>query len=259
MKEAEAPAAIGPAAYASWRATRLGAMTEAIEHRLMLDLLGDVDGCALLDIGCGDGALLREAVARGAKVTGIDPDPAMLAAARRGALEAGIAARLLEGRAEQLPLADASFDLVTAMTVLCFVADAAAALSEMARVLRPGGRLVIGELGRWSFWAAQRRLRAWRGSATWKAARFRTAAELRSLAEAAGLSVTVIRGAVFYPPSGTLARAAAGLDSWLGRLTTFGAAFIALHAVAGGPGQGARSQRPLRPRESASSRVTTLR
>ena len=76
-----------------------------------------------------------------------------------------------------------------------------------------------------------RRLRGWLGSATWKAAHFHTGTELRALAKQAGLSVTAIRGAVFYPPVGILARALAPLDSWLGHLTTVGAAFIALSAV----------------------------
>ena len=76
-----------------------------------------------------------------------------------------------------------------------------------------------------------RRVRGWLGSATWKAARFRTATELCALAKGAGLSVTEIRGAVFYPPVGLLARALAPIDSWLGRLTTFGAAFVALTAL----------------------------
>ena len=74
----------------------------------------------------------------------------MVAAARRVAAEAGIDARLMEGRAERLPFADASFDVVAAITVLCFAEDAALLVREMARVLRPGGSIVIGELGRWS-------------------------------------------------------------------------------------------------------------
>jgi SAM-dependent methyltransferase len=229
---AYAPTAIGPAAYALWRATRLGATTEAIEQALILELMGELGGRDVLDVGCGDGALLRTAAARGAKATGIDADLAMLAAARRKVAAAGVDTRLLEGKAELLPFPDASFDVVVAITVLCFVADATGAVREMARVLRPGGRLVLGELGRWSLWAAVRRVRGWLGAATWKAAQFRSAGGLRMLAEQADLSVTALRGAVYYPPVGFLARALGPIDSWIGKLTTFGAAFLALSAVA---------------------------
>jgi ubiquinone biosynthesis O-methyltransferase len=231
MSKADASTNIGSEAYVSWRAAPLGSITEKIEQRLILDMMGELAGRRILDAGCGDGALACAAASRGAVVTGIDPDPAMLDAARSRATEAGVRATFLNGRVERLPFPDASFDVVASITVLCFVPDAAGAVREMARVLRPSGRLVLGELGRWSLWAAIRRIRGWLGSATWKAARFRTAAELRALAERAGLSVTAIRGAVYYPPVGWLARALAPIDSWLGGLTTFGAAFIALGAV----------------------------
>ena len=214
MSTAITPTAIGPEAYKSWRATSLGAVTEAIEQRLILELMGDLTDAQVLDVGCGDGVPICAVASRGAVATGVDPDPAMLAAARARAGKDGIKATFLDGRVERLPFPDASFDIVAAITVLCFVSDAAGALREMARVLRPGGRLVLGELGRWSLWAAICRLRGWLGAATWKAARFRTAGELRVLAEEAGLSVTAIRGAVFYPPVGILR---AGLGA-VGRL-----------------------------------------
>ncbi|WP_298356799.1 class I SAM-dependent methyltransferase [Rhodoblastus sp.] len=223
--------AIGPRAYADWRATALGAATEALEQRLMFDLLGALAGARVLDIGCGDGALVRAFAALGATAVGVDPDPAMLSIARKLAEEAHVQATFLQGRAESLPFPDASFDVATAMTVLCFIPDAKAAVREMARVVRPGGRLVLGELGRWSFWAAKRRLRGRLGAPTWKAARFRDAAELRKLAEAVGLKVTAMRGAVFYPPLAWLARLITPIDSWLGRRATVGAAFIALAAT----------------------------
>lgn len=231
MSSPTAPTTIGPNAYASWRATSLGAVTGALEQRLIIDLMGSLDGAHILDVGCGDGALVCAAASRGAEATGVDPDPAMLAAARTRADKDGITAAFLEGRIERLPFPDAAFDVVASITVLCFIPDASAAVREMARVLRPGGRLVLGELGRWSLWAMIRRVRGWLGSATWKAARFRTGTELRALATQAGLSVTAIRGAVFYPPVGILARVVAPLDSWLGRLATVGAAFIGLSAV----------------------------
>ncbi|TBR71302.1 MAG: class I SAM-dependent methyltransferase [Nevskiaceae bacterium] len=231
MSMTTAPTTIGPKIYESWRVTPLGAVTEAIEQCLILDLMGDLAGVHVLDVGCGDGALVCAAASRGAEATGVDPDPAMLAAARTRADKDGITAAFLEGRIERLPFPDAAFDVVVSITVLCFVPDASASVREMARVLRPGGRLVLGELGRWSLWALVRRLRGWLGSATWKAAHFRTGTELRALAKHAGLSVTAIRGAVFYPPVGLFARALVPLDSWLGRLTTIGAAFIAVSAV----------------------------
>lgn len=236
--DANALTPIGPGAYASWRDTTLGAITDAIEQRLILSLMGELPGRRVLDAGCGDGALACAAASRGAEVTGIDADPAMLAAARSRAATAGLRATFSEGRIERLPFPDASFDVVVAVTVLCFVADAGGAVREMARVLRPGGRLVIGELGRWSLWAALRRVRGWLGSRTWKYVRFRTGKELRSLAEQAGLSVTEIRGAVYYPPIGVLARALAPADPRLGHLTSFGATFIALGATAAGSNQG---------------------
>jgi ubiquinone/menaquinone biosynthesis C-methylase UbiE len=216
----------------SWRSTSLGTITEGLEHQLILSLMGELPGRRVLDVGCGDGALVCAASARGAEATGVDPNPAMLVAARELAARAGVRAAFMEGRIEHLPFPDISFDIVTAVTVLCLVPNAAVAVREMARVLKPGGRLVIGELGRWSTWAAIRRVRGWFGSRTWKTARFRSAAELTALAEQAGLSVVFIRGAVYYPPVGVLARGLAPIDAWLGRLTTLSAAFVAICAVA---------------------------
>jgi len=231
VSQVEAPTAIGPDAYTSWRAKSLGAITEAIEHRLLLDMIGVRAGTRFLDAGCGDGALAYAAAIQGADVTGVDPDPAMLAAARERATKVKLAAAFVEGRVEQLPFPDASFDVVASVSVLCFVADAAGAVREMARVLRPGGRLVLGELGRWSVWAALRRVRGWLGSRTWRAARFRSSGELRALAEQAGLSVTTLRGAIYYPPMALFARLLAPLDPWLGRYSTVGASFIVLNAA----------------------------
>ena len=97
---------------------------------------------------------------RGAQVIGVDASQEMIDAARvRGKnQEAAIVFEI--AAVEHLPFAPDQFDIVVAVTILCFVQDAAPVFREMARVLRPGGRLVIGELGRWSSWAAARRVRA---------------------------------------------------------------------------------------------------
>lgn len=173
---------------------------------LILELLGPVAGKTLLDVGCGDGELASDLARRGAIVTGLDADPAMISAARR-------------------------FDNVLAVTVLCFIRDAEHAVAKMARVLKPGGRLVIGELGRLSLWAMHRRVRGWLGNKTWSAARFRTASELRSLVQAAGLTVVEVRGAIHYPPFAMAAEVISPVDLWLGWRTTFGSAFIVISAT----------------------------
>jgi ubiquinone/menaquinone biosynthesis C-methylase UbiE len=96
-----------------------------------------------LDVGCGTGFLAFELAGRGHRVTGIDFAPAMLAEARRKAVERGVAVRFEQGDAEQLPFASGSFDLVMSRHLLWTLAHPEMAIDEWARVLRPGGRLVI--------------------------------------------------------------------------------------------------------------------
>ena len=217
-------------AYAGWRALTLGRITDRLEDALLRDLLGDVAGRAVLHLGWGDGALSVRLAALGAQVVGLDADPGMLQAATSRAATAGIGVDFAAGRAQTLPFPDRRFDVVVAVTVLCFVPDAEAAFREIARVLRPSGAVVIGELGRWSLWALRRRIRGRLGNRLWRAARFRRGGGLRRLAAGAGLEVRASRGAVFYPPVAALACTMAPLDPWLGRIASVGAAFVALRA-----------------------------
>jgi ubiquinone biosynthesis O-methyltransferase len=221
---------LGPGDYARWRASELGSATERRERALILELVGDVRGRRILDVGCGDGEFALELTRRGANVTGIDASPAMIGAARALAARTKTSTSFHVGLAERLPFEAERFDIVTAIAILCFVEEPAPVLREIARVLRPSGRLVIGELGKWSSWAAARRIRAMLGSQLWRQSRFRTAGELRSLAEQAGLTVEEVRGAIFYPRWSLAERLLSPFDACLGRFTTTGAAFIALSA-----------------------------
>ena len=94
------------------------------------------------------------------------------------------------------------------------------------------GVLVLGELGRYSVWAAERRLRGWFGAETWKHARFWSRKELEALARGAGLDVIETRGSVFYPPSDLGARLVAPFEPALTRLDAPFAAFLAVGARA---------------------------
>jgi len=222
---------LGPEAYARWRASEIGTITERLERQLILELLGDVGGGRVLDVGCGDGEFAVELKKRGAIVVGIDASAEMIDAAKSRSKLQNADIDFQVAMAEHLPFLAGQFDVVTAITILCFVDDAAPVFREIARVLRPGGRLVIGELGKRSTWAAGRRIRAWLGSRLWRRGRFRTASELRGLAEQAGLVVKTVRGAIYYPRWGFAARIMSSLDPVLGRLITVGAGFVALSAV----------------------------
>ena len=95
-----------------------------------------------LEVGIGTGAnLLHYPTA--SDLTGVDVSGAMLAQARRRAQELGIRIQLREGDVEALPFAARSFDSVVCTLVLCSVPSVDVALTEMARVLRPGGSLLL--------------------------------------------------------------------------------------------------------------------
>jgi SAM-dependent methyltransferase len=97
----------------------------------------------LLELGCGGGLLLRDAVATGARATGLDHSAEMVQLAR----ERAPGAEVVRGRAECLPFADATFSAIALSVVLLFFAEPVTVLRECRRVLRPGGRLAAYTTG----------------------------------------------------------------------------------------------------------------
>ncbi|HWP06746.1 MAG TPA: class I SAM-dependent methyltransferase [Polyangiaceae bacterium] len=110
------------------------------------------EGRDVLEVGCGTGLILGRlnAVARSAE--GVDLSPGMLEKARARGL------RVREASATELPYGDASFDLVLSFKVLAHVPDLPLALSEMARVCRPGGRVLAELYNPWSLRYLAKRL-----------------------------------------------------------------------------------------------------
>jgi demethylmenaquinone methyltransferase / 2-methoxy-6-polyprenyl-1,4-benzoquinol methylase len=121
-------------------------------RRALVDAVAPVDGQRILDVATGTGMVAAELLARAADCTvvGLDQSAEMLAGARaRFAAVPDYAARveLIEGQAERLPFADATFDALTFTYLLRYVDDPPATLRELARVLRPGGRIASLEFG----------------------------------------------------------------------------------------------------------------
>lgn len=108
-------------------------------------------GESLLDLGCGagfDAFVAAQLVGPAGRVVGIDLSPEMLAVARAGQAEAGFPElEFREASVEALPFPDASFDVALSNGVLNLVPDKPAALGEIFRVLRPGGRLQTCDIG----------------------------------------------------------------------------------------------------------------
>ncbi|NLX60326.1 MAG: class I SAM-dependent methyltransferase [Phycisphaerae bacterium] len=133
------------ARYDQWYATPDGQAHDRVQKSDVRLFLGRAAGSQrLLDVGCGTGHWCLFFAEMGYQVTGIDVATEMIQAARQhvpgGSFEVADAA--------DLPFEDKTFDVVAAMAMLEFVPDPRAALREMARCAKPGGRLLIGTLNR---------------------------------------------------------------------------------------------------------------
>ncbi|HET6518336.1 MAG TPA: class I SAM-dependent methyltransferase [Geminicoccaceae bacterium] len=116
----------------------------------------------VLEIGIGSGPNLPLYPRDTELVVGLDPSAELLARARREAAWTHFPVQLHRGSAEAIPFDDGSFDSVVSTWTLCSIPDAGAALAEVRRVLRPGGRLLFAEHGR----APEPRVATWQDRLT---------------------------------------------------------------------------------------------
>jgi SAM-dependent methyltransferase len=119
-----------------------------------VQLLGDVAGRDVLEVGCGSAPCSRWLAGQGARVVGLDLSRQMLRRGQTAMARGGPQPALIQAGAEQLPFGDDVFDIVcSAFGAVPFVANSAAVMTEVARVLRPGGRWVfsVNHPMRWAF------------------------------------------------------------------------------------------------------------
>ena len=125
---------------------------ERVFRERQVDLARIAPGEAVLDVGCGTGSLAIAAARRVGErgvVHGVDPSAELLARARKKARRAGVEVTFAVAAGEELPLPDASFDVVLSTLVFHHLSHDAlrASVSEIRRVLKPGGRMLAVDIG----------------------------------------------------------------------------------------------------------------
>ncbi len=114
----------------------------ALESRFLAPWLSELSGKVVADLGCGTGRWLSFAQSRGAQVFGVDFCLEMLAVAQK---KAGLSGRLAQADVGLLPLRDSCADVVLSALTLGHVSSLETAVAELARLVRPAGRLLISD------------------------------------------------------------------------------------------------------------------
>ena len=183
--------------YDAFCETPLGRFVDQVERALIDTLLEAAADEQIVDLGCGTGAYTASLAAQGCRVTGVDISPRMLALAA-AKVRPGQEVRLLCADLAHLPLPANHFDAGLMQVTLEFVEDPRAVLREAVRVLKPGGRLVLGLIHGTGPWAEHYRQRAAKDPlSVYRSAHFWTVAEVEQLL---GVSEDMVAGGLFVGP-----------------------------------------------------------
>ncbi len=179
-----------PEKYDRWFETPLGSLIRNYEARLIIDMLSPLVGDLILDAGCGTGIFTADFLQAGAHVIGLDISLPMLQRAQKKLGEFPF--HVVDGDIRVLPFGDDTFDKVVSITALEFIQDGKLAISELFRVVKSRGCIVVATLNSKSPWAERRKAEARNGVSVFADAIFRSPSELLDLAPVEGETMTAI-------------------------------------------------------------------
>lgn len=146
--------------YDSWCKTPIGSYVDFLEKQLMGEVAQPKPGENAIDLGCGTGIYSIWLAEKGLSVTGVDLSSEMLKKAVEKTKHQHLQVDYQQADLHQLPYKDATFDLAVCNIVLEFADTPERVIAEGLRVLKKGGRLVVGMIGKHSEWAKTYQTRA---------------------------------------------------------------------------------------------------
>ncbi len=184
--------------YDKWYETSIGEHADKVETECAFSLLKVKSGMHILDVGCGTGNFSIKLAQQGALVIGVDTSRKMLAKARKKARQEKLDIEFKEMDCLNLHFLDNTFDSVLSMATIEFISDYPRMISEMFRVCKKGGSILVGTINRDSDWGKlyqdteyQKKVRVFRY------AHFKAPEELSKIKKEA---LVDIRECLFIPP-----------------------------------------------------------
>ena len=191
--------------YDNWFKTPTGNKVFELELKMLFDLIKPFQAMRMLDVGIGTGIFALEFARKGVEISGIDPSEKMIEIAT------GRGLNVRTGSGEDIPFEDNLFDVVLSMTSMEFSHNQDKFVSEMVRVAKPAGVVVVAVLNLFSFYGIDRRFKGLFKKTVFADAHFYNFWELKRLLER-HLSSVEVTSSVFFnpnPPEFILGRAGA--------------------------------------------------
>ncbi|MGM0411389.1 MAG: class I SAM-dependent methyltransferase [Bacillota bacterium] len=167
--------------YDSWYETKMGSFIDEVETKAAFDLFQPKSGEKVLDIGCGTGNFSIKLAKKGCEVTGIDISFPMLEQANKKAEKLNLDIDFKKGNALELDFNDNTFDSIFSMTAIEFIKELEKAFNEMKRVVKPGGKILLGTIRKNSDWGRLYKKQAQREDSVFSDAIFREPEDLENL------------------------------------------------------------------------------